>query len=182
MQQSQAEAKGSADAALQKAGRAMENAQAAMVNAKRAAKAAGDNALPSRVVLVPDEGGGQTRISISGLDGIDVTCEGVPARAREAPHSRKDVPDGVVDIVQAIATAIAILAVGGPLARAFARRIETRTIITPAALPSEVAQRLAAIEQAVDSVAVKVERTSEGQRFTTKLLSERTKRDVERVL
>lgn len=173
MQQSQAEAKGSADAALQKAGRAMENAQAAMVNAKRAAKAAGDNALPSRVVLVPDEGGGQTRISISGLDGIDVTCEGVPARAREAPRSRKDVPDGVVDIVQAA---------GKPLARAFARRIETRTIITPAALPSEVVQRLAAIEQAVNSVAVKVERISEGQRFTTKLLSERTKRDVERVL
>ena len=173
MQQLQAKAKRSVDAATQKAGQAIENAQTAMVNAKRAATAAGDNALPGRLVLVPDGRGGQTRISISGPDGIDVTREGVPALAQEASRSRRDVPDGVVDIVQAV---------GKPLARAFARRIETRTIITPAALPPEVAQRLAAIKQAVDSVVVKVERISEGQRFTTKLLSERTKRDVERVL
>ena len=33
--------------------------------------------------------------------------------------------------------------------------------------------RLARIEQAVDAIAVEVERISEGQRFTTKLLSER---------
>jgi hypothetical protein len=30
------------------------------------------------------------------------------------------------------------------------------------------------MEQAIDSIAVEVERISEGQRFTTKLLSERT--------
>ncbi len=36
-----------------------------------------------------------------------------------------------------------------------------------------VDQRLARIEQAVDAVAVEVERISEGQRFTTRLLSER---------
>ena len=34
--------------------------------------------------------------------------------------------------------------------------------------------RLAKIEQAVDSIAVEAERISEGQRFTTKLLSERS--------
>jgi hypothetical protein len=33
--------------------------------------------------------------------------------------------------------------------------------------------RLERIEQAVDSVAIEVERISEGQRFTTKLLSDR---------
>lgn len=36
--------------------------------------------------------------------------------------------------------------------------------------------RLARIEQAVDAIALEVERISEGQRFTTKLLSERTNR------
>ncbi|MHB0948354.1 MAG: hypothetical protein ACYC3Q_11545 [Gemmatimonadaceae bacterium] len=36
-----------------------------------------------------------------------------------------------------------------------------------------VEQRLARIEQAVEAVAVEVERISEGQRFTTRLLSER---------
>jgi hypothetical protein len=30
------------------------------------------------------------------------------------------------------------------------------------------------MEQAIDSIAIEVERISEGQRFTTKLLSERT--------
>jgi hypothetical protein len=35
--------------------------------------------------------------------------------------------------------------------------------------------RLARIEQAVDAIALEVERISEGQRFTTKLLSEQTR-------
>lgn len=36
--------------------------------------------------------------------------------------------------------------------------------------------RLARIEHAVDAIAVEVERISEGQRFTTRLLSERTEK------
>lgn len=42
-----------------------------------------------------------------------------------------------------------------------------------AALPPGIEQRLERIEQAVDAIAIEVERVSEGQRFTTKLLSER---------
>lgn len=42
-----------------------------------------------------------------------------------------------------------------------------------AALGSETEQRIARIEQAVDAIAVEVERISEGQRFTTRLLAER---------
>jgi hypothetical protein len=45
-----------------------------------------------------------------------------------------------------------------------------------------VEQRLARIERAVDAVAMEVERISEGQRFTTRLLSERaSERAAERV-
>jgi hypothetical protein len=40
------------------------------------------------------------------------------------------------------------------------------------AVPSVTEARLARIEQAVDAIALEVERISEGQRFTTKLLSE----------
>lgn len=44
-------------------------------------------------------------------------------------------------------------------------------------------QRLARIEQAVDAIAVEVERISEGQRFTTRLLSERAaERGADRAL
>jgi hypothetical protein len=39
-------------------------------------------------------------------------------------------------------------------------------------LAGELASRIVRIEQAVDSIAVEVERISEGQRFVTKLLAE----------
>jgi len=65
---------------------------------------------------------------------------------------------------------VATIAVGVPLARAFARRMEreSKTKLAP-----EVTSRLERIEQAVDAIAIEVERISEGQRFTTKLLTER---------
>jgi hypothetical protein len=64
-------------------------------------------------------------------------------------------------------------AIGVPLARAFARRIEG---VRPAAMPMspDLSDRLERIERAVESVALEVERISEGQRFVTKLMSERT--------
>lgn len=62
--------------------------------------------------------------------------------------------------------------IGFPIARAFARRIEG-TRQTPAALPNDIVERLDRIERAVESVALEVERISEGQRFVTKLLAER---------
>jgi hypothetical protein len=42
-----------------------------------------------------------------------------------------------------------------------------------AEIPRQVDQRLERIEQAVDAIAIEVERISEGQRFTTKLLADR---------
>jgi hypothetical protein len=41
-------------------------------------------------------------------------------------------------------------------------------------VPSLTESRLARIEQAVDAIALEVERISEGQRFTTRLLSEQS--------
>jgi hypothetical protein len=69
----------------------------------------------------------------------------------------------------AFATAI-ILAIGVPLARAYSRRMDADS--KNPRLPTEVTDRLERMEQALDSVALEVERISEGQRFTTKLLSE----------
>jgi hypothetical protein len=69
----------------------------------------------------------------------------------------------------AFATAI-ICAIGIPLARAYARRMDADS--RNPRIPSEVSDRLARIEQALEAVAIEVERISEGQRFTTKLLSE----------
>jgi hypothetical protein len=65
-----------------------------------------------------------------------------------------------------------IIAIGYPIARAYAKRMEQGPKVP--AIPSDMAARLERMEQAIDSIAVEVERISEGQRFTTKLLAERT--------
>ncbi len=57
------------------------------------------------------------------------------------------------------------------LAFAAARRLEAKS--KSPQMPSDLAARLERIEHAIDSVAIEVERISEGQRFTTKVLSER---------
>ena len=69
----------------------------------------------------------------------------------------------------AFATAI-ICAIGIPLARAYSRRMEADS--KNPRIPSEVAARLERMEQTLEAVAIEVERITEGQRFTTKLLSE----------
>jgi hypothetical protein len=58
--------------------------------------------------------------------------------------------------------------IGAPLARALGRRVERRDELPT----SEVLTRLQSIEHAVESIAVEVERISEAQRFTTRLLAE----------
>lgn len=67
---------------------------------------------------------------------------------------------------------VPITAIGWPLARAYAKRMERGDAV--GRVPTEVSARLERMEQAIDSIAVEVERISEGQRFTTKLLAERT--------
>jgi len=63
----------------------------------------------------------------------------------------------------------AAIAIFGPLARAHARQMDKSV---GSGTPAEVSGRLERIEQAVDAIAIEVERISEGQRFTTQLLSE----------
>lgn len=69
----------------------------------------------------------------------------------------------------AFATAI-IFGLGIPLVRAYSRKMDAES--KNPRIPIEVAQRLERIEQSLEAVAIEVERISEGQRFTTKLLSE----------
>jgi hypothetical protein len=80
---------------------------------------------------------------------------------------------GMVAIVVPLGffTMVAVIVVGRPLARAFARKMDQKSV--QPAVPHELQQRLEHMEQAIDSIAVEVERISEGQRFTTKLLADR---------
>jgi hypothetical protein len=69
----------------------------------------------------------------------------------------------------AFATAV-VLAIGVPLVRAYSRKMDSES--KNPHIPAEVSGRLERIEQAIEAVAIEVERISEGQRFTTRLLSE----------
>ncbi len=66
---------------------------------------------------------------------------------------------------------VIVLALGIPIVRAWVRRQE-RTPVLPPPDPARD-ERLARIEHAVESIAIEVERISEGQRFVTRLLAER---------
>ena len=79
------------------------------------------------------------------------------------------IPPQAVDISVAFFVMVAFIIVGLPLARAFARRMDRRGETAPA---SEIAPRLDRIEQAIEAIAIEVERVSEGQRYTTKAISE----------
>ena len=104
-------------------------------------------------------------ITIRGPDG-QTTLIGLPSG-----FSAKDViPPQAVDISIAFFVTMAIIIIGLPIARAIARRMDRRP--GPVQIPGEVSAQLNQLNQAVDAIALEVERISEGQRFTTRLLSE----------
>jgi len=67
---------------------------------------------------------------------------------------------------------IALVELGFPIIRIIARRFERRDAASPASL-AKIDERLSRLEAGIDSIAIEVERISEGQRFTAKLLAER---------
>jgi hypothetical protein len=66
---------------------------------------------------------------------------------------------------------IVTITLGIPLVRAWTKRWEREG--STRREPSDVTQRLERIEQAIEAMSIEVERISEGQRFTTKLLADR---------
>lgn len=80
------------------------------------------------------------------------------------------IPPQAVDISIAFFLTIAAIIIGLPISRAFARRMDRKA--TPSEIPREVSSQLQQLAQSVDAIALEVERISEGQRFTTRLLSE----------
>lgn len=79
--------------------------------------------------------------------------------------------EDIVAIVGFFLTAI-IISIGVPLVRGIVRRWD-RQGAQPAQLP-DTSARLERIEQAIDAMAVEVERIAEGQRFVTRLMTDKT--------
>lgn len=76
------------------------------------------------------------------------------------------IPPQAVDISYAFFAMLAVILIGWPLSRAFGRRLERsgKGTLSPAAT-----EQLQRIEQALDAMAIEVERISEAQRYLTKL-------------
>ena len=102
----------------------------------------------------------QEEIAAARAEGRSVTIQ---------PQFEDVIPRGAVDISIAFFVMIGFIIVGLPLARAFARRMDRRGETASA---SEIAPRLDRIEQAVEAIAIEVERVSEGQRYTTKAIAD----------
>lgn len=88
---------------------------------------------------------------------------------------RDFIPKEAVALTAIVMGSLAFMVVGWPIARALARLIDRRLQAAPgAALPDrQLTERLETLERNIDTVAIEVEKLSEAQRFTTRLLQER---------
>jgi hypothetical protein len=82
-----------------------------------------------------------------------------------------DIPPRVAELGKAFFITVFAIIVFVPIARAIGRWIDRRAQ-APARPSAQVTAQLTQLTQSVDAIAIEVERISEGQRFTTKLLSD----------
>ena len=121
---------------------------------------------PERVVV--QDG----RIVVTNADGRTSTIEVPGGMGRgDVRGGPGDIPPNVVSVITMFFVTVAVIAIGTPLARAIGRWLDRRGTSSPLP-PADVTASLERIEQAVDTVAVEVERISEGQRFTSRLMAE----------
>jgi|GEM_PF-639320 len=176
------EANQAARDAAQTARQAAQDAKQAAQDAKNLARVGSDVQPPTPptppsppaapgTIVIPTDAGENINISVDGK-GIHVSQNG----SSTVIPIHDVVPRGAVLMTYAVCASFAFVIVGFPLARAFARWLDRRGASSrqSATLSADVQARLDAMERNIDTVAVELERVSEGQRFTNKLLSERT--------
>ena len=105
---------------------------------------------------------------IAAADAHVATTAAIPGAIVEHPPEPRHGPPEEVFVLGGIFMFVAIL----PISIAYARRIWRRSAAAVAALPHDIVERFTQIDQAVESIAVEVERIGEGQRFITRVLSE----------
>ncbi len=161
---------------------AAQQARDAAQQARDLAQQARDAAQAQRDEAQAGPEGGNTGVITIQKNGQTITLDGASPEAVMSALGMP-VPDqqGATDgpfVVAGIGiVATAIVLVFGLLLR---YRAITRGVSKKAELPAELTQRMARMETAIESVAIEVERISEGQRFTTRLLSDRAPLEVPR--
>lgn len=105
---------------------------------------------------------------IAQADAQVASAAAIPGAIVERPPEPRQGPPEEVFVL----SGMFIVVVFFPLSVALARRIWKRGTAAVAALPHDIIERFTQIDQAVESIAVEVERIGEGQRFITRVLSE----------
>lgn len=100
---------------------------------------------------------------------LDQAITGVTRPGASGEQDSNDIPRGVQNVIEMGMVGLVMIFLGTPIIRMIARRFEPRPVAPAGADPNP---RLDRLEQAIDAVAIEVERMSEGQRFTNKLLGE----------
>lgn len=122
---------------------------------------------PGTVTIIKD---GKT-ITLGGANGAGGMDGATSATAFPFPS---DIPPGVQSIATTAIVGFCMMVAAYPVF-GFLKALVNRNASRQAALPSrDTTDRLQRIEAAVDAMSVEVERISEGQRFVTKVLAERT--------
>jgi len=109
---------------------------------------------------------------IAAADAQVAATAAVPGAVVEPPPIERHGPPEEVFVLGGIFMFVAIM----PISIAYARRIWRRSAAAVAAIPQDIIDRFTQIDQAVESIAVEVERIGEGQRFITRVLSDQGKR------
>lgn len=104
---------------------------------------------------------------------VEAVTVQVPDVAVDVPPDFRfpDFPDEIMIIAVSFFIMLAFIAVGLPIARAYARRLDRRHAPPDPAVAGH-GDQLRQIQTAVEAMAIEVERISENQRFVTRLLSE----------
>ncbi len=87
-------------------------------------------------------------------------------------RDRNDIPDEVIPIVGIVMSMMAAMVIGFPIARAMARRIDRRSEAATVKA-GDVVPQIRHLQESVDAMAIELERISEAQRFTAKLMAEK---------
>lgn len=158
------------DAARQLRDAIRQNVNEQVINARASAAAA--KALRAQGVVVTTPGVPQGPSGFGPVGGplTIQTPDGKTTIIQPRGSAEGRIPPEAVDISVAFFLTVAAIIIFLPLARAFARRMDRRT--GPAQVPQEVSAQLEHLNRAVDAIALEVERISEGQRFTTRLLTD----------
>jgi hypothetical protein len=100
----------------------------------------------------------------------------VTAAALAILQGPEGIPPEAVELAKSFFVMVGTIALGIPLIRAFTRRWDRPAL--PPNNSADVTARLERIEQAVEAVAIEVERIAEAQRFSARLMAEQQPRSL----